>query len=97
MEKYKKGREFYTFNDKYDRDFIRKSIKEGRCGALNRYFESNQCEEILNTVKKPLKINDNEIPNKVEEYLIYIKVKREKNEFDFENGQKNYRLKKGWN
>ena len=46
-----KDREFYTFNDKYVRDFIRKSIKGGRVAALNRYFESNQCEEILNTIK----------------------------------------------
>ena len=47
---YNKDREFYTFNDKYVRDFIRKSIKGGGVAALNRYFESNQCDEILNTV-----------------------------------------------
>ena len=52
---YNKDREFYTFNDKCARDFIRKSIKGGRVAALNRYFESNQCEEILNTIKKTLK------------------------------------------
>ena len=60
---YNKDREFYTFNDKYVRYFIRKSIKGGRCVAFIRYFESNQCEEILNTIKKHLKINDNEISN----------------------------------
>ena len=48
---YNKNREFYTFNDKYVRDFIRKSIKGGRVGAFNRYFESKQCEEILNIIK----------------------------------------------
>ena len=53
---YNKDREFYTFNDKYVRDFIRKSIKRGSVAALNRYFESNQCEEILNIIKKHLKI-----------------------------------------
>ena len=52
---YNKDRKFYTFNDKYVRDFIRKSIKGGRVAALNRYFESNQCEEILNTIKKTFK------------------------------------------
>ena len=40
---YNKDREFYTFKDKYVRDFIRKSIKDGWVAALNRYFESNQC------------------------------------------------------
>ena len=48
---YNKDREFYTFNDKYVRSFIRKSIKGGRVCALNRYFESKQCEEILNIIK----------------------------------------------
>ena len=69
---YNKNREFYTFNDKYVRDFIRKSIKGGGVAALNRYFESNQCEEILNTIKKHLKIKDNEISNILDEYLKYI-------------------------
>ena len=35
--------------------FMRKSIKGGRVAASNRYFESNQCEEILNTIKKIFK------------------------------------------
>ena len=48
---YNKDREFYTFNDKYVRDFIRKSIEGGRVGAFNRYFESKQCEEILTNIK----------------------------------------------
>ena len=42
---YNKNREFYTFNDKYVRDFIGKSIKGGSVAALNRYLESNQCEK----------------------------------------------------
>ena len=49
--KYNKDREFYTFNDKYVRNFLRKSIKGGRVVALNRYFESDQCEETLKTLK----------------------------------------------
>ena len=38
---YNKDRKLYTMNDKYDRDFIRRSIKGGRVAALNRYLESN--------------------------------------------------------
>ena len=49
---YNKDREFYTSNDKHIRGFIRKSIEGGRVAALNRYFESNQCEQILNALKK---------------------------------------------
>ena len=88
---YNKDRKFYTFNDKYVRDFIRKSIKGGRVGAFNRYFESNQCEEILNTIKKHLKINDNEISNIVDEYLRYINTKPDEFKLEFENGEKDYR------
>ena len=88
---YNKDREFYTFNNKYVRDFIRKSIKGGRCGAFIRYFESNQCEEILNTIKKHLKINDNEISNIINDYLKYINSKRDEFKTEFENGEKDYR------
>ena len=88
---YNKDREFYTFNDKYVRDFIRRSIKGGRVGAFNRYFESKQCEEILNTIKNHLKINDNEISNIIDKYLKYINNKREEFKLIFENGEKDYR------
>ena len=88
---YNKDREFYTFNDKYVRDFIRRSRKGGRCGAFIRYFESNQCEEILNTIKKHLKTTDNEISNVIDEYLNYISSKRKEYTLEFENGEKNYR------
>ena len=88
---YNKDREFYTFNDKYVRDFIRKSIKGGRVAALNRYFESNQCYEILNIIKKHLKINDNEISNIIDNYLKYINNKRDEYKLEFENGKKDYR------
>ena len=52
---YNKDREFYISDDKYVRDFIRKSIKGGRVAALVRYFESNQCEELLKTIIKHFK------------------------------------------
>ena len=84
-------RKFYTFNEKHVRDFIRKSIKGGRVGAFKRYFESNQCDEILNIIKKHLKIKDNEISNIVDEYLKYIHIKRNQFELKFESGEKIYR------
>ena len=88
---YNKDRDFYPFNDNFVKGFIRKSIKGGRVAALNRYFESNQCEEILNTSKKLLKMNDNEISNIVDEYLKYINTKRDEFKLEFENGEKDYR------
>ena len=43
--------EFYTFNDKYVRHSIRKSIISGRVATLNRYFDSQHCEDILNAIE----------------------------------------------
>ena len=42
-----KDRQFYSFNVKYVRDFIRKLIKCWSIAAFNTYFESNECELIL--------------------------------------------------
>ena len=89
--KYNKNKEFHTFNDKYVRSFIRKPIKGGRVVALNRYFESNQFDEIISTIKRHLKINDNEISNIIDEYLKYINTKRDEFTIELENGEKDYR------
>ena len=89
--KYNKNKEFYTFSDNYVRSFIRNSIKRGRCGAFKRYFESNQFDGIMSTIKKHTKINDNKISNKLDEYLKYINTKRDEYTLEFENGEKDYR------
>ena len=88
---YNKDRDFYTFNDKHVRDFIRKSIKSGKVGAFNRYFESNQREYILNIIQKRLKQNDNEISNIIDEYTNYNDTKRNKYRLQFENDENDYR------
>ena len=59
--------------------------------ALNRYFESNQCEKILSIIKKRLKTNDNEISNTIDEFLKYINIEREEFKLEFENGENDYR------
>ena len=87
---YSKDRKFYTFNDKYVRDFILKSIKGGRVGASNRYFESKQIHEIMSTIKRHLKVKYNGILNIIDEYLKYINTKRDEFKLEFENGEKNY-------
>ena len=88
---YNKDRDFYTFNDKYVCNFIRKNIKGRRVGAFNRYFESKQCEEILNIIKKHFKINDNGISNIIDKNLKYINNKRDEFKLNFENNEKDYR------
>ena len=94
FETYNKDREFFTFNDKYVLDFIHRSIKSARVGALNRYFESNQCDKILNVINKQLKINDNETSNIADKYLKKIITKRDEFKLEFEKSEKDYRKKK---
>ena len=45
----------------------------------------------MSTIKKHLKINDNEISNIIDKYLRYINTKRDEFKLEFENGEKDYR------
>ena len=74
----------------YVRYFIRKSIEGGGVAALNRYFESNQCEEELNANKKHIKIIYNEVSNLFDEYLKYFNITRDEFRSKFENVEKDY-------
>ena len=87
---YNKDRKFYTFNDNFVTDLIRKLIKGGRCSPFNRYFESNQLHEIMLTIKKHLKTNDIGFLKIIDEYLKYINTKGVEFKIDFENGEKEY-------
>ena len=88
---YNKDGDFYTFNDKFVIVFIRKSIKVGRVANFNRYFEWNQSEVILNTLKKHLEKNNIEDSNIIKEYLKYINIKRDELKLEFEKDGKDYR------
>ena len=58
---------------------------------FKQIFRIETCKEILNTIKKYLKRNDNEISNIVDEYLKYINTKRDEFRVEIENGEKDYR------
>ena len=42
----------YTYNDEYMRHFVRKSIKGGRCAALNQWFKSTISDEVFEIIPK---------------------------------------------
>ena len=46
---------------------------------------------MMSTIKKHLKINDNEFSYIIDKYLKYIITKRDKFKLEFENGEKDYR------
>ena len=71
--------------------FLRRSIKGGTVGSLNRYFESNQFEEPINIFKKQLKINDNETSNKIDKSIKVFNIKRDEFKLQFESDEKVYR------
>ena len=49
----------YTYNDEFMKHFVRKSIKGGRCSALNHYYKSNISLEVFNIISKELNIDNN--------------------------------------
>ena len=55
---YNKDREFYTFENKFVRDFSLKSVKGWKACAFKRYFLSIEIDEVLLTIKKHLDIDD---------------------------------------
>ena len=50
----------YTYNDEFMKHFVRKSIKRGRCSALNQYYKSNISKEVFNIISKELNVHDND-------------------------------------
>ena len=53
------------------RNFVRNSIKGGRCNAFNQYFKSEISDEVFNIISKELDVNGNicEILEKNFEFL----------------------------
>ena len=49
----------YTYNDEFMRNFLRQSIKGGRCGSFNQYYKSTISDEVFNIISKELIINGN--------------------------------------
>ena len=85
---YNKDRDFYTFDKQIVEDLFRELVKVAKVAALNRLSESNQCERILNTIKKQLKIYDNEILNVVCNFSKHIYSKLSNYKLEFGNGEK---------
>ena len=49
----------YTYNDEFMRNFVRQSIKRGRCSTLNQYYKPNISDEAFSFISKELDINGN--------------------------------------
>ena len=45
----------YTYTDPFKRNFVRKSIKGGRCKAFNQHYKSEISDEVFNIFFKRIK------------------------------------------
>ena len=74
------------------RHFVRKSIKGGRCSALNQYYRSNISGEVFNIISKELNVNDNDnICEIVNKYFEYTNEQRRIIEDEYDSKFKDYR------
>ena len=46
----------YTYNDKYIRYFVRRSIKRDRVCSFNQYFKSKRSDDFLKIISKELNV-----------------------------------------
>ena len=86
---HKKDQDFYTFHDKYVRNFITKSNKGRKITGLKSYSERLQREAILN-IERHLRINNIEVSNIVDEYLREKNLRSKEFILEIENGAKDY-------
>ena len=47
----------YTYTDPFMRNFVRKSVKGGRCNAFNQPYKSEISDEVLNITSRELNVN----------------------------------------
>ena len=62
----------YSYTDKYMRHFVRISIKGGKVGAFNQYYESNISDKIFKTISEELNVKGTKYEI-IEKYVKYIK------------------------
>ena len=61
----------YTYTDPFMRDFVRKSIKGGRCIAFIQHYISEISDEVFNFTSKELNVNGN-ICQILEKYFKFL-------------------------
>ena len=84
----------YTYNDEFMRHFVRKSIKGGRCSALNQCYKSNISQEVFNIISKELNIDDDnneKVCEIIDKYFEYTNEKRKIIEDEYDSNFKDYR------
>ena len=80
----------YTYTVPFMRNFVRQSIKGGRCNALKQHFNSENSDEVFNFVSKELNVNGN-ICEILEKYLKFSNKNEKQYAKDFDSKHDDYR------
>ena len=65
-------------------NFVRKSIKGGRCNAFNQHYKSEVSDEVFNIISKDLKVNGN-ICDILEKYFEFLNEHEKQNAKEFDS------------
>ena len=68
----------YTFNDEFQRHFVRQSIKGHRCADLNQIYKTTFSHERFNFISDELDVNGN-VCEILEKYFEYTKKTKKNN------------------
>ena len=61
----------YNYTDPFMTNFVRKSIKGGRCNAFNQHYKSEISDEVFNIISKELNVNGN-VCDILEKYFEFL-------------------------
>ena len=81
-----------TYTDPFLRNFVRKSIKGGRCNAFNQHYKSEISDEVFNNISKQLNVNDDSNEYEVlEKYFEFLKEHEKQYAEEFNSKYDDYR------
>ena len=81
---------YYTYTYPFMRNFVRKSIKGGRCNAFNQHYKSEISDEVFNIISKELNVNGN-ICNLLEKYFEFLNKYEKQYAKEFDSNYDDYR------
>ena len=80
----------YTYNDKYMRNFVRRSLKGGRVCALKQYYRSKNSDEVLKILSRELIVEGN-VYDIIGAYMKYKNDHSKINKEEYESKFNDYR------
>ena len=80
----------YTYTNPFMRNFVRQSIKGGRCNAINQHYKSEISDEVFDFISKDLTVNGN-ICDLLEKYFNFLNKYEKQYAEEFDSKYDDYR------